>query len=173
VIKDRKLFSYLEKNYKRALSLDENVLKHIISACSRIKARVVKEDELDKKGKRIILNFGHTVGHAIESACGYSGKYNHGEAVAIGMICASRISSKLGLIRRRDRSRIEDLIKKCALPATMSGLDIKRIQSAMLRDKKFIHGKNRFVLPVSIGKVKIVEGIKRSIIMDSIKECAR
>ena len=169
VIKDSGLFEYLEKNYKKALALDKDALRHIISRCSRIKATVVASDEFDKKNKRIILNYGHTIGHAIESACGYSPRYSHGEAIAIGMLCASRISSKLGILKWHDVSRIESLIKKCGLPAKIRGLKLQRIYNALLRDKKFVSGKNRLVLPVRIGKASVVEGVKRSVIIDSIK----
>lgn len=173
VIKDTRLFEYLENNYKKAIMLDKGTLTHIISSCSKIKARVVEEDEFDKKGQRIILNYGHTIGHAIESAAGYSRKYNHGEAISIGMICAARISSKLGLLQERDRLRIALLIKKCGLPVKISGLKISRIYSSLLRDKKFMRGKNRFILPVSIGKVRVVEDIQFSMIIASIKDCMR
>jgi 3-dehydroquinate synthase len=171
VIKDRLLFEYLENNYKKALKLDRDVLQRIIISCSRIKAKIVEADELDRCGKRVILNYGHTIGHAIESAAEYSKKYNHGEAVAIGMISAARISSKLGLLKDIDRLKIESLIRKCGLPIKISGLNISDIYRSLLCDKKFIHGRNRLVLPVGIGKVRIVEGIKRSVITNSIKEC--
>ncbi len=173
VIKDMRLFEYLENNYRKAIMLDKDALRYIISSCSKIKAKVVEEDELDKKGKRIILNYGHTIGHAIESAAGYSRKYNHGEAISIGMICAARISSKLGLLKDRDMLRIVSLIKKCGLPVKISGLKISRIYSSLLRDKKFVRGKNRFVLPVSIGKVCVVEDIPSSMIIASVKDCMR
>ena len=173
VIKDSELFRYLEDNYKKALTADKDVLNRIILSCAKIKAKVVEEDEFDNKGRRVILNYGHTIGHAVESASGYSKRYSHGEAVAIGMACAARISSKLGLIKDSGRSRIESLIKRCGLPVKITGLKLPRIYDALSRDKKFIHGKNRFVLPVKIGKVKIVEGIKRSIIIESIKESMR
>jgi len=173
VIKDPGLFVYLENNYKKALALDKEVLKNIILSCSKIKARVVEKDEFDKLGKRVILNYGHTIGHAIEGSSGYSKEYNHGEAIAIGMICAAYISYKMGLIKFSDRLRIESLIKKCGLPVKLSGLKISRIYNSLLCDKKFINGKNRFVLPVKIGKVRIVDGIKRSFIIESIKERMR
>lgn len=170
IISDKGLFEYLEKNYKRALKMDQDVLQRIIMSCSRIKARVVEADEFDRLGRRVILNYGHTIGHAIESACGYSNKYNHGEAIAIGMICAARISSRLGMLKYSDRLRIESLIKNCGLPVKISGLKVYRIYAAFMHDKKFIHGKNRLVLPVGIGKVRVVEDIRRPIIIDSIKK---
>ncbi|MDP3791923.1 MAG: 3-dehydroquinate synthase [Candidatus Omnitrophota bacterium] len=169
VIKDKGLFEYLEYNYRKVLMLNKDALMRIVAACSRIKAKVVAQDELDRLGKRIILNYGHTVGHALESAADYSQRYNHGEAIAIGMVCASDISAKLNLIKYEDKLRIESLIKKCGLPVKISGLKISRIYDSLLRDKKFVHGKNKFVLPSGIGKVRIVEGIKRPLIINSIK----
>jgi 3-dehydroquinate synthase len=173
VIKDAGLFKYLEKNHKKALALDKNVLKHIIHRCSRIKASVVASDEFDKKDKRVILNYGHTVGHAIEGACGYSQKYNHGEAVAIGMICAALIASRLGMLEMSDASRIEALIRKCSLPTRISGLKLSRIYDSLLRDKKFMGGKPRLVLPLKIGKVRVLDGVERPVILDSIKASMR
>ena len=174
VIKDKRLFEFLENNYKKALRRDLNILQRIIISCSGIKAKIVEADELDRLGKRVILNYGHTIGHAIESAAGYSKKYNHGEAVAIGMISAARISSKLGLLKDEERLRIESLIENCGLPVRISGrLSISGIYRSLLCDKKFIHGRSRLVLPVGIGKACIVEGIKRSVIIKAIEECAR
>jgi 3-dehydroquinate synthase len=169
VIKDASLFEFLERNRKKALALDREVLERIVSRCSRIKASVVASDEFDKKGRRIILNYGHTIGHAIESACGYSRAYNHGEAIAIGMVCASRISSALGIIDESDASRIESLIKGCSLPVKIKGLKPERIYRSLLRDKKFVDGKSRLVLPVKIGGVRVIKGVKRSTIMNAIR----
>lgn len=171
VIKDKRLFEYLENKYQNILRLEKNALENIIMSCSRIKARIVASDEFDKKDKRIVLNYGHTVGHAIESAAGYSRRYNHGEAVAIGMVCAARIASSMGLLKETERFRIEYLIKKCGLPVRISGLRISRIYRSLLHDKKSKGGKNRFVLPVGIGKVRVVRDVPRHLIISSIKSC--
>jgi 3-dehydroquinate synthase len=171
VIGDKKLFGYIENNYKKALAHDAKVLAHIILSCARIKSRIVGEDELDKKGKRIVLNLGHTIGHAIESASGYAERYDHGESIAIGMVCATCISSRMGLIKEDDGQRIIALIKKCGLPVKLKGLKISRIYGSLLHDKKFIHGTNRFVVPIGIGKVRIIHGIGKAIIIKSIKDC--
>lgn len=169
IIKDKKLFEYLESNYKKVLNREENAITRVVLSSSKIKARIVEEDELDKKGARAILNYGHTIGHAIEAASSYSKIYNHGEAVAIGMVIANRISSHLGLISDGDACRIESLIEKCGLPTRIKGLKFSAIYDAHLRDKKFIRGKNRFVLPVCIGKVRLVAGIENSVITEAIK----
>lgn len=169
-IKDSALFAYLEKNYRKAARLDKKALAHLIMRSVRIKARLVAEDELDRKGKRIILNYGHTIGHAIEAASSYSNKYNHGEAIAIGMCVAADIARKLNLIKKDDAARIERLIKRCALPTKIKGLKFNKIYEAHLRDKKFVHNKNRFVLPYAPGSVGVVEAIPDRVIIEAVKK---
>jgi 3-dehydroquinate synthase len=152
------------------LRCDKKALEYIVSRSAKIKADIVARDELDTKGLRIILNFGHTVGHAIEAAGGYAGKYNHGEAIAIGMVAASDIARRLGIIDRKTADRIEVLIKKAGLPVFAKGLRSDKIFLSLLHDKKFIRGRNRFVLPASIGKVKVVEDIPDNIVKYAIKD---
>ena len=168
VIKDRKLFEYLEDNYARILKGDGRALEHVISRSSKIKADVVEKDEFDSKGLRVVLNYGHTAGHAIEAASAYSGKYGHGESVAIGMAIAADISFNMGTISEKDAHRIIALIKRCGLPIQAKGLSSSKIYNALLHDKKFIRGKNRFVLPIGIGKVRIVEDIPEAVIKKAI-----
>ncbi len=169
-IKDRELFGYLERNYKRALGLNKKVLEHLIMRSVRIKARLVGEDELDRKGKRIILNYGHTIGHAIEAASSYSNRYNHGEAIAIGMCVAADIASKLNLLKRSDAIRIEGLIKMCGLPTKIRGLKFNKVYEAHLHDKKFVRDTNRFVLPLTRGSVRVVEAIPDRVIAGAIRK---
>jgi len=169
VIKDRALFAYLEKNFKKAILLNKKALAHLITRSVRIKARLVEADELDRKGKRIILNYGHTIGHAIEAASSYSNRYNHGEAIAIGMCIAADIALKLNLLKRDDAKRIERLIKHCGLPVKIKGLKFNKIYEAHLHDKKFMKTRNRFVLPFSPGRVGVVESIPESVISEAIK----
>ena len=164
VIKDKRLFEFLEKNYSRALKRETAALDFLIAASVRIKADIVNKDELDKKGVRAILNFGHTIGHAIESAARYSNLYNHGEAISIGMTVASRIALALGLATRAEYARIEFLITNVGLPVKAKGITFDSLRNSYTRDKKFIYGKNRLILPVEIGKVKVVSGVPDSII---------
>lgn len=170
VIKDVSLFVFLEKNHRKILRCDQASLEYIVSASSRIKARVVERDEFDRTGVRAILNFGHTIGHAIESASKYSSRYNHGEAIAIGMTAACGISRRLGSISAKDSERIISLISSLGLPTKARGIKSRDVYNAHLHDKKFIHGKNRFVLPVRIGKVKIVEDVPEAVIRETLKE---
>lgn len=164
IIKDPAFFKYLEKNHKGALSLKSAVIEKIAVRCSRIKAAYVSADEKENKGIRTELNFGHTLGHAIEAAGNYSG-YNHGEAVALGMLIAADISLRMGLADQKDVKRIGALIKKAGLPVKiMRGVVLRKVIAAYYRDKKFRGSKNRLVLIDSIGKAVVREGVPLSLI---------
>lgn len=169
VIKDSSLFEFLEANYPKALKLDKNAVEYIVSRSSRIKADVVSKDELDRTGVRTVLNYGHTLGHAIEAAGHYSNRYSHGEAVAIGMVIAARLAEGLGMIRPNDADRIEGLIKKIGLPVRIKGLKAPDIFEAHLHDKKFQKRLNKFVLPERIGKAIVVDGVPDFVIKKVLK----
>lgn len=169
VIRDPKLFAYLERNSDKVLALERGACEYVVARSSAIKASVVARDEFDTKGLRAILNFGHTIGHALEAVSGYSARYTHGEAVAIGMAVASDISVAAGMMSSRDRDRIEKLIKKCGLPVTAKGISSRSILKTIVHDKKFINRKNRLVLPAGIGKVKIVEGVPEKLITAALR----
>ena len=170
VIRDKKLFDYIEKNYKQILSLKGKAMTKIVLRCSQIKADVVASDERETKGKRTILNFGHTVGHAIEAASQYS-RYGHGEAVALGMRVASRIACRMGLFNKNESLRIERLLSNIGLPTQIKGVKLASILKAVAHDKKFHSKENRFVLPIQIGKVEVVKNIPQEIIRGSIESC--
>jgi 3-dehydroquinate synthase len=163
VIIDPKLFAFLEKNMEAILERDAKALTRVVLDCSRIKADVVEEDEKETKGVRMILNFGHTVGHAIEAACGFD-KYHHGEAVALGMRAVCRMSVAAKLLTPRDGVRIEMLISQAGLPENASGASLKKILSVMQFDKKFAGKKNRFVLARSVGHVTLVEDVPQDFV---------
>lgn len=169
VIKDYNLFGYLERNLGRILKLDFTSLKRIVLTCVKIKARITEIDERDEKDIRIVLNFGHTVGHAIEAATAYR-IYKHGEAIAIGMLCAAEIALRLGLFNVKDFVRLDSLIGKARLPRKIKGAELSDIMKAMQHDKKFRGGVNRLVLPVKIGSVRVVEDIDEDIIKEVIKK---
>ena len=168
IIKDNRLFDYLEDNLNAILKRKENCLFEIIRRCAKIKADIVSKDEREEKAIRTILNFGHTVGHALEAATGYSVVYSHGEAIGLGMIVSSRISNRMGYLSMKDLSRIEDIIGRFGLPTKLKRLSIKRITKALAYDKKFIHGVTRFVLPVKIGKVIVKERIPEPLIREEL-----
>ena len=168
VIKDPGLFDYLEKRYRDVLARKKEALEFVVARCSSIKAGIVENDEKEELGLRTILNFGHTLGHAIEAAGGYR-KYSHGEAVALGMILSCDISMAQGMLEPGTASRIERLIKAVGLPVRISGVAFNKIIKAHYRDKKFIGAKNRFVLIEDIGKTKIRENIPLSVIKEAVK----
>lgn len=169
VILDSKLFTYLEDNAQKFLSLDERVLTKVVEECSRLKAGVVSKDEKETKGLRMILNFGHTLGHALENAGSYD-QFHHGEAVALGMRMAAYISSKKGLFKAADAQRLNDLLTVIGLPQTFKGVREAKILDAMHHDKKFVAGKNRFVLARRIGSVQVVPDIPLSLIQEAIRK---
>jgi len=155
VIKDRDFFAYLEKRLSGKTRLAGREYEEIIVRCCRIKAAVVRDDEREEKGVREILNFGHTFGHAIETITGFR-KYNHGEAVAIGMNMAGQLARELGMFRETER--LESLLRMAGLPVKFAGRRlVRRLIVAMLADKKAREGKLRFVLPVAIGEVVVRE----------------
>ncbi len=169
VIKDRRLFSFLENKYKEVIAGRASALKMLVSSCSNLKAKITSRDEKEVLGIRTRLNFGHTLGHAIEAASGYKG-YNHGQAVALGMIVAVDLSSKLNLIDLKSAARIENLIKLYGLPAKIKGLSIAKIIGAHYHDKKFSGKENKFVLIRGIGKPKIVRNIRLDLIKAAIRK---
>jgi len=166
-IKDKVLFSFLEKNLKKILDKDTSCLKSIVARCSRIKAMIVSSDEREEKGLRTVLNFGHTLGHAIETAGEYD-SYNHGEAVALGMLAAMDISVALKLAPQSAALRLEKLIRRAGLPTAIRGLKMASVIKAHYKDKKFSGKKNRFVLLEDIGKVKVAENIPLAIIKEAL-----
>jgi len=172
VIRDRDLFEYLEKNREKILSMRKEALEHIIFRCASIKARVVERDEYDNKDHRIILNFGHTIGHAIEAASGYTKAYNHGESVAIGMLAASEIALNLEMIAEKEYNRIKKLVASYGLPVRAKGVSHGKIINSYLHDKKFTSGSNRFVLPRRIGSVEVVEDIPDILVRNVIRKYA-
>jgi 3-dehydroquinate synthase len=155
IIYDRDFFNYLKTNKVEILSLNPTHLRHIIKRSCEIKAEVVSQDERET-GLRAILNFGHTIGHAIETATAYK-RYLHGEAIAIGMCLESKLSS----ISKKELDEIIELIKTYGLPTEIPE-DINRdyILTAMTHDKKAVSGDIKFILPKKIGVVEIKGGIK-------------
>ncbi len=158
VILDAELFDYLEANLAGLVDRDHKVLGHVIARCCRLKADVVQRDEREETGLRAVLNYGHTFGHALEALAGY-GQLLHGEAVAIGMLCASRLAERLGRVDIRLTQRQRRLLEALGLPVEMPELDRDEILETMTHDKKVQHGRLRFVLPSKMGHVELVGGI--------------
>jgi 3-dehydroquinate synthase len=163
VIADSEFFAWLEANIEAALNLDGEVLEKIIARSCELKAEVVGEDEResDAIGRRAILNYGHTVGHAIEATTHY-GEYLHGEAIAIGMEVAARLARHLEVCENVDDLilRQTQLFQRAGLPTELPpDLNFEKLYDAMLRDKKTRSGKLNFILPTKLGHVERVENI--------------
>jgi 3-dehydroquinate synthase len=158
VILDAELFEYLERHASAVLGRDRQVLRHVIARCCRLKADVVEADEREITGRRAVLNYGHTFGHAIEAVTHY-GHYLHGEAVAIGMHAAARLARQLARVDQSFVDRQAQLLTQFELPTTAPSLAIDALLAAMQRDKKATHGRLRFVLPTRLGEVELVEDV--------------
>ena len=159
IIQDRGFFAFIEQNLDKIKSLDEAILTEVVFRTAKIKAEIVKKDETDL-GIRHILNYGHTIGHAIETVSAF--KINHGQAVAAGMLAAARISNKLGILDKNELVRLKDVILSTALPTEIPNLDRERLLQAIKQDKKVSKGKIKFILPKSIGDVFITDRVSLS-----------
>jgi 3-dehydroquinate synthase len=160
-IRDKEFFAYLEGNLEQIKSRDERVLEEIVLRSAQIKAEVVEKDERDL-GLRHILNYGHTIGHAIETVSNFD--VGHGEAIALGMIAAGRISNKMGMLSQDELIRLEGVIQKVGLPIEMPGLEVDKITHAMAFDKKIFSGRRRFVLLRSLGEAFITDEVSPSVV---------
>lgn len=157
VIMDAKFFEMLESNVQAINERNPEILIDIIARCCQLKADVVEADEREESGRRAILNYGHTFGHAIEAATGYTSVL-HGEGVAIGMVCASLLAERMGRISQLDVVRQVKLLNNLGLEtAVPKGLDPSELYRLMWRDKKVQDGKIRFILPSRIGQVDLVD----------------
>jgi 3-dehydroquinate synthase len=157
VILDADFFAELESDAARILDREGEALRRIVARSCRLKADVVARDEREETGLRAVLNFGHTIGHAIEAVAGYDGPFQHGEAVAVGMAAESRLAQRLGWIGPEISDRLVRLLVRFGLPTKAAGLDPDRLIAAMSLDKKNHRGRLRFVLPRSIGRVELTD----------------
>jgi len=167
IIMDKKFFSYAVKNIEPALSKNEKVLARLVAECCRMKAYVVEHDEREKN-LRAILNFGHTIGHALEHAGGYR-LLKHGEAILLGMVAETFAALQLGLISRSEAGKIENAILSVPLPRA-AGLKFSApsLLATMRVDKKVSGGKIRMVLPEKVGKVTLPVAVDEKTILASL-----
>lgn len=167
VIRDEDFFKYLEENVRGILHKREDTLSHIVKTNCSIKAGVVEIDERES-GLRAILNFGHTVGHAVESESGFA--LLHGECVSLGMAAACSIAKKMGMLDNEASDRVVSLLERLNLPVRHKGLDVERVFAQMYYDKKIAGGRLTFVLPVRIGEVVQSREVSDGIIKEAIME---
>ncbi|HWQ76922.1 MAG TPA: 3-dehydroquinate synthase [Syntrophomonas sp.] len=157
IIWDREFFEYLETNAANIKRRDTNCLIHMVRRCCEIKAEIVSQDEKET-GLRALLNLGHTFGHAFEALTDYR-QFTHGEAVAIGMICAARLSARLGMMTDNEAGRVAALIDSYGLPTTYGDLAAADIIDRMRLDKKNAAGKIKLVLPAGIGRSQVIGSV--------------
>jgi 3-dehydroquinate synthase len=144
------------------------VLTRVVERCCRLKADVVEEDEYETKGRRSILNYGHTFCHALEAATGYE-QLLHGEGVAIGMTCAARLAERLGRVDEAFTQRQLALLQAFGLPTDVPAIDPDELIELMFHDKKVESGELRFVLPTRLGEVELVRGVRTAEILAALK----
>lgn len=168
IIRDGRLFARIDRGLARLKGNDEEELSHLVARSCEIKADIVARDEREG-GLRRILNFGHTVGHALEAVTRYR-RFFHGEAVGHGMRAASLIAERLDLLASGDREAIDRAIRRLGpLPRT-NNLALDDIISAMFRDKKSDAGRIAFILPVKIGRVVIKSDVPPRIVSSALRE---
>ena len=170
VISDKKLFEFLENNLNKILLQDSSAIAKIISDSCSIKAHVVSKDETEQ-GLRAILNYGHTIGHALET-CGKYTQLTHGQAVALDMVAAGRLAALMKSSKREDAERIENLIANAALPMKVDNLDAEMVMQYIKFDKKRHRGSIRFVLLERIGTVYLEDNINEALLFDAIASLA-
>jgi 3-dehydroquinate synthase len=158
VILDPELFAYLETNVAAILQREPTVVEHMVTRCCRLKADVVEKDEREETGLRAILNYGHTFAHAFETAAGYGG-WLHGEAVAAGMVSASRLAQEHKLIPAALTERQTALLRAFGLPVAPERWDVEQLLATMRSDKKAVAGKMRFILPRRLGEVALFDDV--------------
>jgi 3-dehydroquinate synthase len=163
MILDAPFFDFLEEAAGAIGAGHAEAIRRVIARSCELKADVVSADEREETGLRAVLNFGHTVGHAIEAVSGYGGAFQHGEAVAVGMVAESRMAEGLGWIGPETTDRLIALLLRFGLPIQAPGLDAGALIVAMGRDKKNRGGRIRFVLPRTIGRVELTEVPDRQI----------
>jgi 3-dehydroquinate synthase len=168
LIADKSLFEELEQKINNgSITNDEDLIK-IIYDSSLIKSSIVSNDEREE-GDRALLNFGHTFGHAFESSMSLKG-FTHGQAVGLGMICASKLSLLLGKIEDKEYERIKKIIESAGLPTELpTNFDYDDFKEAMSRDKKILSNKLRFITLNSIGRAQISENIDENSLIESLK----
>jgi 3-dehydroquinate synthase len=161
------LLRYLEQKLPEILKCQTRELEHIVLAAARIKADVVAVDEKET-GLRMILNFGHTVGHAFEAATDFR-RFKHGEAVAWGMIAVLEYSREVGLLNPEEAVRLIQLIRKVGSLPSISGISFENLWKALMHDKKFRKGDIRMVLLQRLGEAAIYNGIEAVSLRDFLK----
>ena len=171
VIRDASMLDFIEDSAEALLECDAEAMTELIARNVGIKAGVVAADERES-GQRAHLNFGHTIGHAIEVCVGYE-HISHGQAVALGMIAADHMAVGRGLIGEAEAERIRNLLDRLRLPTKWDSLDGEMIWQVMQHDKKARGGRVRMVLPTRLGSVDIFDDIEPRAVRDAVKSVSK
>jgi 3-dehydroquinate synthase len=167
VIRDADLFHTMDRDAARVLAQDPELVEHIIAAAVRIKAEVVTADEREG-GLRRILNFGHTIGHALEAETHYT-HFLHGEAIAFGMRAATALAERTSYLNSREASNICRVVDRYGPIPSLQAIPAANLAARLRSDKKTVQGKVHFVLPIRVGEVKVVTGINEALVLESIE----
>ncbi len=167
IIWDKEFFQMIDDNMERLKLLNQQILEEAVVCCAGIKAGIVEKDEKDQ-GLRNILNYGHTIGHAIETVSDF--KVKHGQGVAIGMVAAAMISHRMGVLARSELERIISIITKAGLPVGTPRLPVEKILQAMQHDKKRVGGNTKFILPNKIGEVFVNGEVSNTMVTEVLKD---
>lgn len=150
LILDADFYEYVDYNIKKIFNFDENVLQYLAKMNCSIKGSVVEQDEKER-GLRAVLNFGHTIGHAVESVSNFS--LLHGECISIGMMGAFKLALEMEMVDEATSVKVAATFEKAGLPVRLKGFDVNTVYDRMFYDKKVKDGKLNFVLPRTIGEV--------------------
>lgn len=165
-IRDEELLRFIETHGDAVEAIAPDTMIHAVGRSIEIKAEVVEKDEREQ-GLRAILNYGHTVGHAIEALTNYT-RYRHGEAVSVGMVCAARIARDMGLLGDPDVERHVRVLSRFSLPVRLAGEDAEQIVAQLYRDKKTVSGRLRVVLLRRIGEAVVRDDVPEDTIRRAI-----
>ena len=168
LIMDRKLFSFLTKNKNKILSKDEEILMELIKRNCEIKAKIVEKDEHEANIRKLV-NYGHTLGHALETLTNYK-RYSHGEAIVIGMAAASSIANRIGMLSKREKHMQNKLLIDYGFSIKVPNMSFSKIIKTMKKDKKATSGSIEFVLLRKIGKASFGIKVDEGIIKKSLEE---
>jgi 3-dehydroquinate synthase len=160
-IRNKAFFHFLEEKMGLARALEPKVLEVLVAENARIKAEVVEKDERES-GLREILNYGHTIGHALETVSGFELK--HGQGVALGMVAAARIADRIGMLDINEAHRLRELIQQAGLPVEMPDYPVEAVLAAMKHDKKVQQDRIRFVLLKVIGEAHVTDKVPPEVI---------
>lgn len=150
IISDEDFYDYIVYNIDKIFNFDEDVLQYIIKVNCSIKGKVVEQDEKEE-ALRAILNFGHTIGHAIESV--YQFKLLHGECISLGMVGAFQMAVHLEMVDRKTAEEVENTLNEVGLPVRLNGMDVEKVYNQLFFDKKIKKSRLKFILPKKIGQV--------------------